>query len=55
MVVKVSKSQSGRVEKIDGEFHLIEPVRPTMCERRVVAGAMGRIVKKCRGGGKARS
>ncbi len=48
MVVKVSKSQSGRVEKIDGEFHLIEPVRPTMCERRVVAGAMGRIVKKCR-------
>ena len=48
MVVKVSRSQSGRVEKIDGEFHLIEPVRPTMCERRVVAGAIGRIVKKIR-------
>jgi hypothetical protein len=48
MVVTVRKDQKGKVEKIDGEFHLVEPVRPTMCERKVVAGAIGRVAKKCK-------
>jgi hypothetical protein len=47
MLVTVSKDQRGKVEKVNGEFHLREPVRPTMCERKMVAGAVGRLVRKC--------
>ena len=47
MMVLVSKDQMGKVEKINGEFHLREPVRPTMSERKMVAGTVGRLIKKC--------
>ena len=42
------KDAEGRVEGVEAVFHLREPVRLTMCERRVVASGVVRLVKKCK-------
>jgi len=47
-IVKVVRGQDGEVERLASAFHLTEPTRLTMCERRVVAGTLGRIIRQCR-------
>jgi len=47
-VVRVVRGKNGEVERLSSAFHLTEPTRLTMCERRVVAGTVGRIVKQCK-------
>jgi hypothetical protein len=47
-VVTVRKSREGGVESLNCEFHLKEPTKVTMCDRKTTAAAVGRIVTKCR-------
>jgi len=47
-VVTVLKDAEGKVEGMETVFHLCEPVKLTMCERRVIASGLARLVKKCK-------
>ena len=47
-VVTVLKDAEGKVEGLESVFHLCEPVKLTMCERRVIASGVARLVKKCK-------
>jgi hypothetical protein len=47
-VLTVLKDVEGRVGEIECVYHLIEPQKVTMCERRLVAKVMSNIVRKCR-------
>jgi len=47
-VVTVRKDGEGRVEGLESVFHLCEPVKLTMCERRVIASGVAKVVKKCK-------
>jgi hypothetical protein len=47
-VVTVVRNQEGMVESIHSTFHLVDPVKLTMCERKVVAGVVNRLVQKCK-------
>ena len=47
-VVRVKTDGEGRVVGLESEYHLCEPVRLTMCERKLVAQVLAGLVKKCR-------
>ena len=47
-VVTVKRDQEGKVVGMETAYHLVEPVKLTMCERKLVAQVLAGIVRKCR-------
>ena len=47
-VVRVKMDDEGGVEELVSEYHLRDPVKLTMCERKLVAQVLAGIVRKCR-------
>jgi hypothetical protein len=47
-VVTVKRDQEGKVVGMETAYHLVEPVKLTMCERKQVAGVVRGLVRKCR-------
>ena len=44
----VRKDGEESVEGLESKYHLVEPVRLTMCERKVVGKVLAGIIKKCK-------
>ena len=47
-VVRVKLDTEGQAETLVSEYHLVEPLKLSMCERKVVAMVLAGIVRKCR-------
>jgi len=47
-VVSVRRDQDGKVVSMESAYHLVEPVKLSMCERKQVAGVVRGLVRRCR-------